>query len=77
MRALSRAIGLNLADIHRRQAHYHLAGDASWIAGYEAAGEVVSAPADSGFAADDPVAFAGSPHANAELVRVPAPGAST
>lgn len=30
----TRAIGLNLADVYRRQGHYHLAGDPPWIAGY-------------------------------------------
>ncbi len=68
----TRAIGLNFADIYRRQGHYHLAGDPPWIAGYEAAGDVVSAPAGCGFAPGDRVAFADSPYANAELVAVPA-----
>jgi len=67
----TRAIGLNFADIYRRQGHYHLAGDPPWIAGYEAAGEVVSAPAGSEFASGDRVAFADSAFANAELVAVP------
>jgi len=66
----TRAIGLNFADIYRRKGHYHLAGDPPWIAGYEASGEVVSAPAGSIFAPGDRVAFADSPHANAELVAV-------
>lgn len=64
----TRAIGLNFADIYRRQGHYHLAGDPPWIAGYEAAGEVVSATASSGFVCGDRVAFADSPFSNAELV---------
>lgn len=68
----TRAIGLNFADIYRRQGHYHLDGDPPWIAGYEPVGEVVSAPASSAFAAGDRVAFADSPFANAELVAVPA-----
>ncbi|MCY7355337.1 MAG: quinone oxidoreductase [Lysobacter sp.] len=68
----TRAIGLNFADIYRRQGNYHLAGDPPWIAGYEAAGEVVRAPAASGFVSGDRVAFADSPFANAELVAVPA-----
>lgn len=59
----TRAIGLNFADVYRRQGHYHLAGDPPWIAGYEAAGEVVSAPASSGFAPGDRVAFAAWPAA--------------
>ena len=57
----TRAIGLNFADVYRRQGHYHLAGDPPWIAGYEAAGEVVSAPDASGFITGDRVAFADSP----------------
>lgn len=65
-----RAIGLNFADVYRRQGHYHLAGDPPWIAGYEGAGEVVSAPEGSGFAAGDRVAFADAPFANAELSAV-------
>lgn len=68
----TRAIGLNFADVYRRQGHYHLVGDPPWIAGYEAAGDVVSAPKGSGFAPGDRVAFADSPHANAELVAVAA-----
>jgi NADPH2:quinone reductase len=66
----TRAIGLNFADVYRRQGHYHLAGDPPWIAGYEASGEIVFAPADSGFRIGDRVAFADAPYANAELVAV-------
>lgn len=60
------AIGLNFADVYRRQGHYHLAGDPPWIAGYEGSGEIVSAPPGSGFAVGDRVAFADAPFANAE-----------
>lgn len=63
-------IGLNFADIYRRQGNYHLSGNPPWIAGYEAAGEVVSAPPGCGLNAGDRVAFADSPYANAELVAV-------
>lgn len=66
----TRAIGLNFADCYRRQGRYHLAGDPPWIAGYEAAGEIVSAPSDSGFSVGDRVAFADAPYANAEQVAV-------
>jgi NADPH2:quinone reductase len=66
----TRAIGLNFADCYRRQGRYHLAGGPPWIAGYEAAGEIVSAPADSGFVPGDRVAFADAPFANAERVAV-------
>lgn len=65
-----RAIGLNFADIYRRQGYYHLAGDPPWIAGYEGAGEVVSAPPGAGFVPGDRVAFADAPFANAELAAV-------
>lgn len=66
----NKAIGLNFADIYRRQGNYHLKGDPPWIAGYEAAGEVVSAPPGCGLNPGDRVAFADSPYANAELVAV-------
>ena len=36
------AIGLNFADVYRRQGRYHLAGNPPWIAGYEAAGEIIA-----------------------------------
>jgi NADPH2:quinone reductase len=62
----TRAIGLNFADIYRRRGNYHLAGNPPFILGYEAAGSIESGP-DAGAR----VAFADSPHANAELVCVP------
>ena len=68
------AIGLNFADVYRRQGRYHLAGNPPWIAGYEAAGEIIALdPADaaSGFRVGHRVAFADSPYANAEQVAVP------
>jgi NADPH2:quinone reductase len=64
------AIGLNFADVYRRNGNYHLAGQPPFILGYEGAGVVESAPAGSPFAAGDRVAFADSPFANAELVAV-------
>jgi len=64
------AIGLNFADIYRRQGRYHLRGAPPFVAGYEGAGVIVSAPAGSGFAAGDRVGFADSPFANAELAAV-------
>lgn len=66
----TRAVGLNFADCYRRQGRYHLSGNPPWIAGYEAAGEVISAPDDSGFKRGDRVAFADAPFANAEMVAV-------
>jgi NADPH2:quinone reductase len=64
------AIGLNFADIYRRQGRYHLRGAPPYVAGYEGAGLIVAAPAGSGFAPGDRVGFADSPFANAELAAV-------
>lgn len=65
-----RAIGLNFADIYRRKGNYHLAGTPPWVLGYEGAGEVVAAPADSGLRVGQRVGFADSPFSNAELCAV-------
>ncbi|UHQ18588.1 quinone oxidoreductase [Lysobacter sp. KIS68-7] len=70
----SRAIGLNFADVYRRQGRYHLAGSPPWIAGYEGAGEIAALHADDAggaFRVGQRVAFADSAFANAELVAVP------
>jgi NADPH2:quinone reductase len=75
----TRAIGLNFADIYRRQGRYHLAGSPPWIAGYEAAGEIAALHADdartsangSGWRVGDRVGVADCPHANAELMPAP------
>lgn len=67
----TRAIGLNFADVYRRKGTYHLVGTPPFIAGYEAAGEVVAVSGDSSLKPGDRVAFADSPFANAELVAVP------
>lgn len=70
----TRAIGLNFADVYRRQGRYHLAGSPPWIAGYEASGEILALdPVDaaSGWRIGQRVAFADSPYANAEQVAVP------
>jgi len=64
------AIGLNFADIYRRQGRYHLRGAPPFVAGYEGAGVVVAAPEGSGFAPGDRVGFADAPFANAERVAV-------
>lgn len=68
----TRAVGLNFADIYRRQGRYHLAGSPPWIAGYEAAGEIAALhPDDSGaWQVGQRVAFADSAFANAEQVAV-------
>jgi NADPH:quinone reductase len=66
----TKAIGLNFADVYRRKGTYHLAGSPPYIAGYEAAGVVVSAPPGSGLVEGRHVGFADMPFANAELVAV-------
>lgn len=66
----TRAIGLNFADIYRRRGNYHLTGQPPFIAGYEASGKV-AVGTGSTFYVGQRVAFADSPHANAELVAVP------
>jgi NADPH2:quinone reductase len=73
----TRAIGLNFADVYRRQGRYHLAGVPPWIAGYEGAGEIVAVSAEDSaqpaprFRVGQRVAFADSAFANAEQVAVP------
>ncbi|HVR81642.1 MAG TPA: quinone oxidoreductase [Luteimonas sp.] len=70
----TRAIGLNFADIYRRQGRYHLTGSPPWIAGYEASGEIIArhdTDSDSRFRIGQRVAFADSAFANAEQVAVP------
>jgi len=70
----TQAIGLNFADIYRRQGRYHLAGAPPWIAGYEGAGEIVgldAADAGKDWQVGQRVAFADAPFANAEQVAVP------
>ncbi len=70
----TRAIGLNFADIYRRQGRYHLAGAPPWVAGYEASGEISALHADDArgaFRVGQRVAFADSAFANAEQVAVP------
>jgi NADPH2:quinone reductase len=67
-----RAIGLNFADVYRRQGRYHLAGDPPWICGYEGAGVVEEVCGAADVAVGDRVGFADSPFANAERVAVDA-----
>lgn len=66
-----RSVGLNFADVYRRNGNYHLSGKAPWILGYEGAG-VIEHPAagDSLFPVGTRVGFADMPYANAELVAV-------
>jgi NADPH2:quinone reductase len=65
-----KAIGLNFADIYRRNGNYHLKGEPPYIAGYEGAG-VVKASNHEAYKPGDRVAFADVPFANAEIVAVP------
>ncbi len=64
------AIGLNYADIYRRQGHYHLVGKPPYMAGYEGAGIVVESLSGQ-FKVGDLVAYADVPLANAEYTVVP------
>ncbi|WP_219834557.1 quinone oxidoreductase [Paenibacillus sp. R14(2021)] len=66
-------VGLNFADVYRRQGNYHLVGEPPYILGYEGAGIVEqTAPDVTGVRVGDRIGFADVPHANAELVVVPA-----
>ncbi|MFA6230839.1 MAG: quinone oxidoreductase [Rhodanobacter sp.] len=66
-----RSIGLNFADIYRRNGNYHLSGSAPWLLGYEGAGVIeLAAQDDADFPVGTRVGFADMPYANAELVAV-------
>ncbi len=67
----TKAIGLNYADVYRRQGNYHLKGTPPFIAGYEGAGIVINANNIDGCKIGDRICFADVPFANAELVAVP------
>ena len=66
-----RAIGVNYADVYRRQGNYHRTGTPPYINGYEGAGIVIDANGVDDVYTGDRVAFADVPFANAELVAVP------
>ncbi|MFT8322072.1 MAG: quinone oxidoreductase [Bacillus sp. (in: firmicutes)] len=67
-----KAIGLNFADIYRRNGNYHLEGNPPFILGYEGAGIVEKVGEKViGIKVGDRIAFADVPYANAELVAVP------
>ena len=67
-----KAIGLNFADIYRRQGNYVLAGTPPHIAGYEGSGEVVAVgDGVDGIRVGDRIGFADVPFANATRVTVP------
>ncbi len=66
------AIGLNFADVYRRRGNYHLVGNPPFIAGYEAAGEVVAqGPGVSWPEVGHRIAVADVPLSNAEFMIVP------
>ncbi|HWX65644.1 MAG TPA: quinone oxidoreductase [Rhodanobacter sp.] len=65
------SVGLNFADVYRRNGNYHLSGTAPWILGYEGAGVIEhAAVGDPLFPRGARVGFADMPYANAELVAV-------
>lgn len=69
----TRAVGLNFADIYRRQGLYVLDGGAPWIGGYEGAGRVVAVgPAVDRWHVGQRVGFLDVARAQAGLVRAPA-----
>lgn len=66
-----KAIGLNFADLMRRNGVYPMRGNAPYINGFEGAGTVKDNNNHPEFKLGDKVAFADVPFANAELVAVP------
>lgn len=66
-----KAIGLNFADLMRRNGVYPMRGSVPYINGFEGAGVVKNCNNLPGFKPGDRVAFADVPFANAELVAVP------
>lgn len=66
-----KTIGLNFADIMRRNGLYPMSGDAPYINGFEGAGIVKDSNNHRAFKPGDRIAFADVPFANAELVAVP------
>jgi NADPH2:quinone reductase len=65
-----KAIGLNFADIMRRNGVYPIRGNAPFINGFEGAGIVKDCNNHPEFKPGDRVAFADVPFANAEMVAV-------
>ncbi len=66
-----KTIGLNFADLMRRNGVYPMRGHAPYINGFEGAGIVKDNNGHAQFKSGDRVAFADVPFANAELVAVP------
>lgn len=65
------SVGLNFADVYRRNGNYHLSGTAPWLLGYEGAGVIErAAEGDHLFPEGARVGFADMPQANAERVVV-------
>lgn len=65
-------IGLNYADIYRRNGTYHIEDHSPYINGYEGVGTVVDLGGDvSNFKLGDKVLFVDVPFSNANLVAVP------
>jgi NADPH2:quinone reductase len=66
-----KAIGLNFADLMRRNGDYPMRGNAPYINGFEGAGVVKDNNGHAEFRIGDRVAFADVPFANADFVAVP------
>lgn len=66
-----KTIGLNFADLMRRNGVYPMRGNAPFINGFEGAGIVKDNNGHTEFRIGDRVAFADVPFANADLVAVP------
>ncbi|MDR6146466.1 NADPH2:quinone reductase [Sphingomonas sp. SORGH_AS870] len=67
------AVGLNFADIYRRQGVYVLDGEAPWIGGYEGAGRIVAVGTGvDRWRIGQRVGFLDVPRAHAERVCAPA-----
>ncbi len=65
----NRAIGLNYADIYRRNGNYYLKGKPPYISGYEGAGVVVESKSDK-YKVGDSIAYTDVPFANAEFIKM-------
>jgi len=66
-----KTIGLNFADLMRRNGVYPMKGNAPYINGFEGAGIVKDNNGHAEFRTGDRVAFADVPFANADLVAAP------
>lgn len=65
-------IGLNFADIYRRQGNYHIEKHAPYINGYEGVGQVIQIGSTTNkFKVGDTILSVDVPLANVELVAVP------